>query len=249
MERSKHIAVAGKGGTGKTTTAALLIRYLIEHKKGSILAVDADPNSNLNEALGVKVENSISNILVDVKKNNVPTGMTKQTYLELKLHQSLTETKYYDLLVMGGPQGPGCYCFPTELLKKHIDVLDSNYDYMVIDNEAGMEHISRETIENVDILLLISDPTAKGVRTVGRIYELAKSLKINIGEAYIIITKTEDASDLQYEIDATGLKLLGVVPNDPLVAEYDLKGKPLMELPEDSLAVRATREIFGKLKL
>ncbi len=249
MERSKHIAVAGKGGTGKTTTAALLIRYLIENKKGSILAVDADPNSNLNEALGVKVENTISNILVDVKKNNVPTGMTKQTYLELKLHQSLTETKYYDLLVMGGPQGPGCYCFPTELLKKHIDVLDNNYDYMVIDNEAGMEHISRETIENVDILLLISDPTAKGVRTVGRIYELAKSLKINIGEAYIIITKTEDASDLQNEIDATGLKLLGVVPNDPLVAEYDLKGKPLMDLPEDSPAVRATREIFGKLKL
>ncbi len=249
MERSKHIAVAGKGGTGKTTTAALLIRYLIENKKGSILAVDADPNSNLNEALGVKIENSISNILVDVKKNNVPTGMTKQTYLELKLHQSLTETKYYDLLVMGGPQGPGCYCFPTELLKKHIDILDKNYDYMVIDNEAGMEHISRETIENVDILLLISDPTAKGVRTVGRIYELARSLKINIGEAYIIITKTEDASDLQNEIDATGLKLLGVVPNDPLVAEYDLKGKPLMELPEDSPVIRATREIFRKLKL
>lgn len=249
MERSKHIAVAGKGGTGKTTTAALLIRYLIENKKGSILAVDADPNSNLNEALGVKVENTISNILVDVKKNNVPTGMTKQTYLELKLHQSLTETQYYDLLVMGGPQGPGCYCFPTELLKKHMEILDNNYDYMVIDNEAGMEHISRQTIENVDILLLISDPTAKGVRTVGKIYELAKSLRIEIGEAYLIVTKTEDASGLMDEIEATGLKLLGVIPDDPFVAEYDLKGKPLMELPGDSAAVKASRELFGKLKL
>ncbi|MGB9792518.1 MAG: AAA family ATPase [Thermacetogeniaceae bacterium] len=249
MERSKHIAVAGKGGTGKTTTAALLIRYLIENKKGSILAVDADPNSNLNEALGVKVENTISTILEDVKKNNVPPGMTKQTYLELKLHQSLTETQYFDLLVMGGPPGPGCYCFPTELLKKHMEVLDNNYDYMVIDNEAGMEHISRQTIEDVDILLLISDPTAKGVRTVGKIYELAKSLKIEIGEAYIIVTKTSDASELMDEIKATGLELLGIIPNDPLVAEYDLKGKPLMELPEDSAAVKASREIFGKLNL
>lgn len=249
MARSKHIAVAGKGGTGKTTTAALLIRYLIENKKGSILAVDADPNSNLNEALGVKVENTISNILVDVKKNNVPTGMTKQTYLELKLHQSLTETQHFDLLVMGGPPGPGCYCFPTELLKKHMEVLDNNYDYMVIDNEAGMEHISRQTIEDVDILLLISDPTAKGVRTVGKIYELAKSLKIEIGKAYIIVTKTSDVSELMDEIKATGLELLGVIPNDPLVAEYDLKGKPLMELPEDSPAVKASRELFEKLNL
>ncbi|NPV30663.1 MAG: AAA family ATPase [Firmicutes bacterium] len=244
---AKHIAITGKGGTGKTTIASLLIRYLVENKEGAVLAVDADPNSNLNEALGVKVQNSISNILADIKKNNVPTGMTKDVYLELKLHQALTETERFDLLVMGGPQGPGCYCYPTELLKREIEVLDKNYVYMVIDNEAGMEHISRETIANVDIMLVISDPTAKGVRSAGRIYELAKSLKIQIGEACLIITKTDDPTPLQDEIEATGLKLLGVVPYDPLVAEYDLKGKPLMELPEDSPAVRATREIFEKL--
>ncbi len=244
---AKHIAVAGKGGTGKTTTASLMVRYLIENKKGAILAVDADPNSNLNEALGVEVQNSISDILFDIKKNNVPTGMTKDVFLDLKLHQALTETKYFDLLVMGGPQGPGCYCYPTELLKHRINVLDQNYAYMVIDNEAGMEHISRETIENVDIMLVISDATSKGVRTAGRIYELAKSLKIQIGEAYLLVTKIEDPSSLQKEIDATGLKFLGAVPYDPLVAEYDLKGKPMMELPADSPAVRVTREMFEKL--
>jgi CO dehydrogenase maturation factor len=246
---SKHIAVAGKGGTGKTTLASLLIRYLVEARKGSILAVDADFNSTLNEALGLQVESTISNILSDTKKNKVPTGMTKDVFIELKLHQALIETRDYDLLVMGGPQGPGCYCFPSEILKRHLDSLDKNYDYMVIDNEAGMEHISRETIEKVDILLVISDATAKGVRTAGRIYGLAKKLKIDIGEAYLIITRIEDPEPLRDAIEATGLKLLGVVPDDPLVTEYDLQGKPLMDLPVDSLAVSASRKLFDQLQL
>lgn len=249
MNRARHIALAGKGGTGKTTTSALMIRYLVENKKGSILAVDADYNSNLNEALGVEVTNTIANLLLDVKKNNVPKGMSKQTFLELRLHQSMVETDDFDLLVMGGPQGPGCYCFPTEILKKNIDILDNNYDYMVIDNEAGLEHISRKTIEDIDIMLLISDATAKGVRTVGKIYELAKSLKIGIGEAYIIITKTDDPTELLKEVEATGLNLLGVIPNDPLIAEYDLEGKPLLQLPEESRALQAAREMFSKLNL
>ncbi|AFV11722.1 carbon monoxide dehydrogenase nickel-insertion accessory protein AcsF [Thermacetogenium phaeum DSM 12270] len=246
---AKHLAMAGKGGTGKTTIASLLIRYLIEQKKGSILAVDADPNSNLNEALGFEVPNTISTILADIKKNNVPTGMTKETYLQLKLHQALVETKDVDLLVMGGPQGPGCYCFPTDLLKRHLAVLDKNYDYMVIDNEAGMEHISRQTIQDVDIMFVVSDATAKGVRTAGRIYELAKSLNIKIGEAYLIITKISDPEPLQSEIDATALNLLGIVPNDPMVVEFDLEGKPMMDLPASCPAVQATREMFGKLSL
>lgn len=228
--------------------ASLLIRYLAETKKGSVLAVDADFNSTLNEALGLEVEDTISNILVDIKKNKVPIGMTKDVFIELKLHQALIETRDYDLLVMGGPQGPGCYCFPSEILKRHLETLEKNYDYMVIDNEAGMEHISRETIEHVDILLVISDATAKGVRTAGRIYELAKTLKIQIGVAYLIITKIDDPVPLQSDIEATGLKLLGAIPYDPLVTEYDLQGKPLADLPDGSLAVSASRKLFEKLQ-
>ncbi len=245
---SKHVAIAGKGGTGKTTLASMLVRYLVDAKKGSILAVDADFNSTLNEALGLKVEDTIAGILADVKKNKVPTGMTKDVFIELKLHQALIETREYDLLVMGGPQGPGCYCFPSEILKRNLDSLDKNYDYMVIDNEAGMEHISRETIENVDILLVVSDATAKGVRTAGRIYELAKNLKIKIGEAYLIVTRIDDLEPLRSEIEATGLKLLGAIPNDPLVLEYDMLGRPLMDLPAESPAVSAARSLFEKLQ-
>lgn len=246
---AKHIAVAGKGGTGKTTVASFIIKYLIENKKDSILAVDADPNSNLNEALGLQVKNTISNILVDIKKNNVPFGMSKDMYIEFKLNQALTETKEVDLLVMGGPQGPGCYCYPTELLKRHLEILDKNYDYMVIDNEAGMEHISRQTIENVDMMMVISDATVKGIRTAGKIYELAKLLKIQIGEAYLIINRIGNLAPLQEEINATGLDLGGVIPDDPFVTEYDLQGRPLIGLPANSAAVRAAYQLFEKLSI
>jgi len=246
---AKHIAMAGKGGTGKTTVAALLIKYLIEKKKGAILAVDADPNANLNEALGYEVENTISQILVDIKKGDVPTSMPKETYLQFELHRALVETDHVNLLVMGGPQGPGCYCFPTDILKRHLANMDRSYDYLVIDNEAGLEHISRKTIEDVDVMLVISDPTAKGVRTAGRIYQLAKSLNINIADAYLNVTRITDPAPLQKEIDATGLKLLGVIPHDPKVVEHDLKGIAMLDLPDDSAAVLATRDMFDKLKL
>jgi CO dehydrogenase maturation factor len=150
---------------------------------------------------------------------------------------------------MGGPQGPGCYCFPNDILKRHLSNIDSSYGYLVADNEAGLEHISRQTIEDVDIMLVISDPTAKGVRTAGRIYQLARSMNINIADAYLIITKISDPAPLQKEIEATGLKLLGVVPKDPLIMEHDLKGISMMELPDDSSAVQATRDMFSKLPL
>jgi CO dehydrogenase maturation factor len=246
---SKHIAVAGKGGTGKTTLAAMLVRYLTETGRGSVLAVDGDFNSTLNEALGVEVESTIAQILSDIKQNKVPATMTKDMYIEWNLRQAMIETDGYDLLVMGGPQGSGCYCFPSEILKRHLELLDTNYDYMVIDNEAGMEHISRGTIENIDILLVISDATAKGVRTAGRIYNLAKHLQIKIGAAYLIVTRMTDPSLLGSEIEATGLELLGAIPDDPLVTEYDLRGKPLLELPADSPAVSASRNMFEKLPL
>ena len=175
--------------------------------------------------------------------------MPKETYLQFELHRALVETDHVDLLVMGGPQGPGCYCFPTDILKRHLANMDRSYDYLVIDNEAGLEHISRKTIEDVDVMLVISDPTAKGVRTAGRIYQLAKSLNINIADSYLIVTRITDPAPLQKEIDATGLKLLGVIPHDPKVVEHDLKGIAMLDLPDDSAAVLATRDMFDKLKL
>ena len=159
----KYIAVAGKGGTGKTTFASLVIRYLIQNKKGSVLAVDADPNSNLNEALGMEVSTTISEMLAQTKDpKSVPPGMSKEVFIEYKLQQSLVETKDLDLLVMGGPQGPGCYCYPNDLLRKYLERLSSGYDYVVVDAEAGLEHISRRTIPQIDWLFIISDASARG---------------------------------------------------------------------------------------
>ncbi len=243
-----HIALAGKGGTGKTTIASLLIRYLIDTKKGTILAVDADPNSTLNLALGVQVKKSISDIFNEAKNIDTIDNAIRGNYIKEHLPEdALTHAGDYDLLLVGVPQEAGCYCIPMTILKSNMETLDEKYDYMVIDDQAGMEYLSREVITRLDIMLIISDPTVKGVRTAGRIRELARSLNIEVGKAYLIITKTADAAPLQAEIAATGLELIGAVPFDEQLAEYDLKDQPLVQLPPDSPAVQATREIFRKL--
>lgn len=249
----KQIAIAGKGGVGKTTVAALLLRYLKERKPGkAILAVDADPNANLNEALGMEVENTISTILEETKKPNaIPTGMTKETFIEYKLANALVESKEIDLLVMGNPQGSGCYCYPNDLLRKHLEKLRANYDYVAVDNEAGLEHLSRRIISDVDIMLVISDASARGIRSAGRVHDIVKGVNLDVDEVYLVITKVtgEGIDDLMPEVEKTGLKLLGTVPLDPLVAEYDLKGKPIVELPADSPAVKAVEALLDKLNL
>lgn len=245
---SKLVAVAGKGGTGKTTFVALLLRELVRAKKASILAVDADPNANLNEALGVEVESTISEAVDSVKGNGVPTGMTKEAFIEWKLSQSLIETPNVDLLVLGVPHGSGCYCYPNDLLRRHLSNLRTNYDYVVTDNEAGLEHLSRQVIEDIDYFFVISDASARGIRSAGRVKEIVSRLQTKVHNTYLIVTKAMDGiEDLVDEIKATGLDLIGVIPYDSLVAEYDLKSKPLFNLPEDSKAVQAVREIVNKV--
>jgi CO dehydrogenase maturation factor len=247
-EMSLHIALAGKGGTGKTTVASLLIRYLIEENKGTILAVDADPNSTLNCALGVQINRTISDIFNEARKIETADNEARGNYIkERLLEDGLTRTGRYDLLVVGTPQDAGCYCIPMSILKHNMELLDTEYDYMVIDDEAGMEYLSREVIRNVDIMLIISDPTVKGVRTAGRIRELARSLHLDVGKAYLVVTKTADPAPLQGEIADTGLELLGTIPFDELLANFDLNDRPLMELSPDSPAVQAGRELFRKL--
>lgn len=249
---TKQIAVAGKGGTGKTTFTSLLIRYLIEHQKRPILAVDADPNANLNEALGMGLGETISDIIARTKDpHGLPAGMTQEPYIEYKLQAALEETKDVDLLVMGGPDGPGCYCFPNNILRKHLEILADNYAYVVMDNEAGMEHISRRVTGNIDILFIVSDASARAIRSAGRVHELVKKLNSRIKEIYLIVTKNHagDIETLQQEIAATGLDLIGTIPYDAEVARYDVEGKPLIELPATSGAVIAVNQICSKVNV
>lgn len=250
---TKRIAVAGKGGTGKTTLSALLIRYLIENHPGkSILAVDADANANLNEALGIEVNDTIGTILEDTKKPDaVPTGMTKDIFIEYRLSQAMVEEDAFDLLVMGNPQGPGCYCYPNDLLKNYLEKLSKNYDFMVIDNEAGLEHLSRRLLPMIDLLLVTSDSTARGIRSAGRVKDIVEKVQIAVSKMGLVIGRSHegDSAQLDQEVKNSGLELFGEIADDPLVADYDLNAKALFELPGDSPAVQASKVLFNNLNL
>lgn len=248
-----QIAVAGKGGTGKTSFCALLIRYLIEKGKVPVLAVDADANANLNEALGLPIENETVSELISRTKDlhGIPEGMSQETYIEYKLNASLSEGKNVDLLVMGGPEGPGCFCFPNNILRKYLDNLSKGYKYIVMDNEAGLEHISRRTTQDVDHLFVISDISARSIRSAGRVHELVKQIKTKVNNLYLVVTKAteQDIESLKDEIEKTGLKLAGIIPADPDITQFDVKGKALFELPASSAAVKAVYEIMDRLKI
>lgn len=249
------IAVAGKGGTGKTTLTGLLIDYLVKKGEGPILAVDADANANLNEVLGVEVEDTIGEIREDVSKrsldNNFPGGMMKADYLKYKLNTAVTEGNGYDMIVMGRSQGTGCYCYVNGVLKTQIGSLSGNYKYLVIDNEAGMEHLSRKVVEDIDTLFLISDCSRRGIQAVGRIRRLVDELKLSVGQIFLIVNRAPEGKlneGTMEEIRNQGLELLGVVPMDTMVYEYDSSGKPLVQLPEDSLSKKALNDILSKIQ-
>ena len=247
----KVIAMAGKGGTGKTTLSALIIRHLQKRGAGPILAVDADPSSNLVDALGMTVKQSLGTAREDFfeTKGKLPPGMTKETYLEMKLHEVLVESKGLDLLVMGRPEGPGCYCYANNILRHHLDQLVKNYPFVVMDNEAGMEHLSRRTTQGVDYLFFLSDYSIKGIRTVGKIRGLIDELKLAVKEKHLVVDRAPEELDPGFsrEIEDQGLNLLGTVPVDPFISEYELKGKPLLDLPEESAAVRVVNRMMEKV--
>lgn len=248
-----QIAVAGKGGTGKTSFCALLIRYLIERGKTPILAVDADANANLNEALGFSIENETVSELIAATKDPsaIPSGMTQDVFIEYKLNAALEEGKNVDLIVMGGPEGPGCFCFPNNILRKYLDHLSKGYQYIVMDNEAGLEHISRRTTRDIDVMFVVSDCSARSVRSAGRIQQLVKQLDTKVKNIYLILNKAtpEDAETLKDEIEKTGLKLAGLIPADPMITSYDIGGKALFDLPENSPAVGELYKILDQLKI
>ena len=248
---SFNIAVAGKGGTGKTSVVSLIIRYLEKNGKGPILAVDADPNVNLGESLGLEVKQTVGLILDGFQRDkiSIPPGMSKDVYLEYKLNEVIVESQGLDLVTMGRGEGSGCYCYPNLILKKFIDRLVENYAYMVMDNEAGMEHLSRRTTQNIDALLLISDHSVKGIRTVARIKDLVAQLKLTVRRQSVIINFAPAQLDplVTEELSRLGIESVITIPLDEEVYEYDLKLKPLLDLPDTSKAVRAVNDLMAKL--
>lgn len=252
------IAVAGKGGVGKTTLTGLLIQYLCESGKKPVLAVDADANANLNEVLGVEIECTLGELREEIERAGVdsryqiPAGMTKQAYLEVRLADAITEEDDYDLMVMGRTQGQGCYCFVNGLVQTQIQKLQSHYPYVVVDNEAGMEHISRGLIPTMEIAILVSDCSRRGVQAAGRIAALMKELNFKPKTVGLIVNRAPegklDAGTME-EVEKQGLTLLGVVPQDQDVYQYDCDGKPIVRLPKDSPVRSALHDIVQKLGL
>jgi CO dehydrogenase maturation factor len=243
------IALAGKGGTGKTTMAGLMIKYLTSKGKTPILAVDADANANLNEVLGLDVTCTLGDAREEMKKGQVPAGMTKDVFISMRMEESVIEEKGYDLVVMGQPEGSGCYCAANSLLTVCLERLVENYAYLVIDNEAGMEHISRLTTKNVDVLLIVTDTSRRGLQAGIRIEKLSRELNIGVKKSYLVINraKADPAPEVMELIDQAGLELAGIVPDDQTVYTYDLKGKPTIEIDAENPAIKAAFAIFDKI--
>ncbi|MCF0142127.1 MAG: AAA family ATPase [Parasporobacterium sp.] len=249
-------AVAGKGGTGKTTITGMLIDWMCTHGKGPVLAVDADANSNLNEVLGVEVETTLGDIreiiaaAENAEENPIPAGLSKKEYLDYKFNSALIEEDDFDLLVMGRTQGKGCYCFVNDLLTAQLKKLEGGYKNIMVDNEAGMEHISRGILPSVNQIILVSDCSRRGIQAVGRIAELSEEMKLGAERICLIVNRAPEGElnpGIKEEIEKYGLNLVGVVPQDEMVYEYDCDGKATSKLPADSKARKAVEEIAAKL--
>lgn len=252
------IAVAGKGGVGKTTICGMIINYLGKSGKGPLLVVDADPNSNLNEVLGVDVETTLGAIREEMARselaavNPIPAGMTKAEYAEMKFNDALVEEDDFDLLVMGRSEGRGCYCFVNGILTSQINKYVNNYNYMIVDNEAGLEHISRGVLPKVDTLLLVSDSSRRGIQAVARIAEMVDELGLKPGRMGLIVNRApggELNAGVKEEVEKHGLNLFGVLPQDEAVFAYDCDGKPSSQVPEDSPVKQALQKIMKELKI
>jgi len=253
----KTIAVAGKGGTGKTTVAALLIKLLSQ--KALVLAVDADPSTNLSQALGLPLDESRTvgrireRMADDVSKGRLSPTVAKPEYLFNKIVESLAESKGFDLLTMGRPEGPGCYCASNEFLRASLDkiVKDHKYAYIVMDCEAGMEHISRQTTRDVDVLLIMSDPTMKGVTTAARMNELIRELRSDVGKVGLVINRVRGglSPEIRKAIEDSGLQIIAMIPEDPDMAGLEMQGKPVTGLPPESPLLLKVKEIVDNLGL
>lgn len=242
------IALAGKGGTGKTTIAALIVRFLKEKKIGSVLAIDADPNSNLGEVLGVPEADNVGAILdnLSADSSKVPAGMAKERFIQHQVQAAIQEENGFDLLSMGKPEGPGCYCYVNNVLRGLMTKLVKDYDYIVVDNEAGLEHLSRRTTRFADVLIVVSDASSVGLRSAKRIIELASSLKFEVKKSFLLINRFN--KDIQIDkIKETGLDYLGSLPLEPQIEQLSLLGKSIFDLKSDAQVLTVLNSLGDKI--
>ena len=248
---SYTIAVAGKGGTGKTTLCSLIIRYLVAHGLSPVLAVDADANANLHEVLGLEKGESVGHLrekaMDEVK--GLPLGVTKEQYIEQRIHETLVEGPSFDLLSMGRPEGPGCYCYANHLIRKYSDRISRSYRYVIMDNEAGLEHLSRRTTQDVDALIIATDESLRGLRTVQRVLDIIEELQLGIRKRFLVVNRCRNGLTDAFNSHISGMKVefLGDIPSDDSIVQFDLEGKPLVTLPDNSLAVRRVSEMMDKV--
>jgi len=239
------IALSGKGGTGKTTVSSLIIRELIRSGETPILAVDADPNANLHEALGVRIRESLGSMREEAFSRQIPPGMNRHDYVRLRFRQSLVEAEGFDLVAMGRPEGSGCYCFANDLLCECMLRLERDYKFVIIDTEAGMEHIARGTIGKPDMLLIVSDPGARGLRTVSRIREIATQLGLEQEKIYVVVNRYKSGAA---PVDIGEETPFAVIPDDPAVESADLQATPVSSIPENSPSRLAIRDLVEKIR-
>ncbi|MGD0856786.1 MAG: AAA family ATPase [Dehalococcoidia bacterium] len=248
------IAVTGKGGVGKTAISAVLVDFL--SSKGVVLAVDADPSTNLNDALGVSLKSTVGKtrekMTDDIKGGRIAMAASKQEILDARIHESLVETERFDLLAMGRPEGPGCYCAANHMIRFSIDKLAKNYDYVVMDCEAGLEHISRQTTQDIDFLLAITDPTMRGLNTAKRLQQLIGEMRTSVkAGVFLVLNRLKNGIPpaIEDEIRKSGLILVATIPEDFEITELDIKGEPLTKLPLDSKFRRSVQEMLFRLKI
>jgi CO dehydrogenase maturation factor len=247
---TKTITVAGKGGVGKTAISSLIIDLL--SKRGVVLAIDADPSTNLNEALGLELPGTVGSareeITDGITKGTLPPTVAKQDLLEMRIREALVESKNIDLLAMGRPEGPGCYCAANHMLRLSIDRMAKNYDFVVTDSEAGMEHISRQTTQDVDFLLIVSDPTIRGLTAASRVQELIKEMRTRVGKVGLVVNRVKNGlpPEIAKAIEDFRLNLIAVIPEDPNLSALEIQGRPIVALPEESPLRLGAKEVIGK---